>query len=59
LLGAWWLVIKKCFVNYVQLYAFTIILWGGVLKIWFRALAALLEDVGSIPSTHIEDHNHP
>jgi hypothetical protein len=37
--------------------------WGmgggepGETALWLRALAVLLEDLGSIPSTHIEMHN--
>jgi hypothetical protein len=25
---------------------------------WLRALAALPEDLGSVPRTHVADHNH-
>lgn len=31
----------------------------GCLGRWLRALFVLLEDLGSIPSMHMEAHNHP
>ena len=32
---------------------FFFMFWAGEMAQWLRALAALLEDLGSIPSTHI------
>jgi hypothetical protein len=34
----------------------TIELWPGEIALWLRALVALPEDLGSIPSTHMAAH---